>query len=418
MKLALSLGALSGANILLATLTQWYIVVTIGPGSNTDAYFASLVIPQLLLGIIAGSLGQVIVPLLAGERDDHILIKGWQLAILFSALFAAIALATSVSSRFWVPLLFHGFSEAGKALTIGLTGIQMLTMVLAALSSVLTAVHQAKQKFVCAASPSVLGDLVGLGALLLTLRRYGIVAAAWTLVLAAGLQTLLLLPGLGIARLRPLSRSLLKETWHRMKPMLFGSAYYKSDFLVDRFLSSMVPAGGFSLFYLGQQMYAAANQMIHRALVVPIIPTWAGMAKINDRESFARLYRKRLAQVAILTCCGYLLFLAIGKQALQVLIGHGAVTEENVVLLWQIMVALVGVFVGGGLSIITTSAFYARGDTRTPTKIGVWSFTVYAPLKVFAFVKFGLLGLAIATSAFFVVNLMMQLRVLRRVILQ
>jgi peptidoglycan biosynthesis protein MviN/MurJ (putative lipid II flippase) len=110
--------------------------------------------------------------------------------------------------------------------------------------------------------------------------------------------------------------------------------------------------------------------------------------------------------------------LAIGKQALQVLIGHGAVTEENVVLLWQIMVALVGVFVGGGLSIITTSAFYARGDTRTPTKIGVWSFTVYAPLKVFAFVKFGLLGLAIATSAFFVVNLMMQLRVLRRVILQ
>jgi len=94
------------------------------------------------------------------------------------------------------------------------------------------------------------------------------------------------------------------------------------------------------------------------------------------------------------------------------------VTRENVTLLWQVMVALVGLFVGGGIAAITTTAFYAIGDTRTLTRVGIYTYTIYIPLKVLAFIKFGLTGLAVAVSCFFLTNLIMQFYLLRRFIIR
>lgn len=64
---------------------------------------------------------------------------------------------------------------------------------------------------------------------------------------------------------------------------------------------------------------------------------------------------------------------------------------------------------------ITAVAFYAMGDTRTPTMLFVWTFTIYIPIKVIVFLHYGLLGLAIATSVHLIVNFMLQLIFLEQV---
>lgn len=51
MRLALSLGILSGTNVFLAALIQWYVLVTIGPGVETDALFAGTVVPRSVLAM-------------------------------------------------------------------------------------------------------------------------------------------------------------------------------------------------------------------------------------------------------------------------------------------------------------------------------------------------------------------------------
>jgi peptidoglycan biosynthesis protein MviN/MurJ (putative lipid II flippase) len=99
------------------------------------------------------------------------------------------------------------------------------------------------------------------------------------------------------------------------------------------------------------------------------------------------------------------------------LIGHGAVTAENVRLLWLIMISLGGFFIGGTMGQITSKTFYAMGDTRTPTRLSVVLYTVYVPAKIAVFFAYGLMGLAVMVSVYTVVTLALQVLLLERFIL-
>jgi peptidoglycan biosynthesis protein MviN/MurJ (putative lipid II flippase) len=97
------------------------------------------------------------------------------------------------------------------------------------------------------------------------------------------------------------------------------------------------------------------------------------------------------------------------------MIGHGGITADNVRLLWYIMLALIGLLIGGTAGQVTAVAFYAMGDTRTPTMLFVFTFTVYIPVKVLVFLHYGLLGLAIITSVHLIINFLLQLIILERI---
>src|SRR5206468_788337 len=118
--------------------------------------------------------------------------------------------------------------------------------------------------------------------------------------------------------------------------------------------------------------------------------------------------------MGLLTSAGYVAFLLAGDWILPLLIGHGGVTRDNVHSLWTIMVALVGLLIGGGMGQISATAFYAKGDTRTPTRLGIWTYSVYIPIKVLLFLRHGLIGLAASTSIFMLVNLALQVTILEK----
>jgi putative peptidoglycan lipid II flippase len=398
MKLPLSLGALSGANLVLVFLFQAFVLVIVGPGVETDALFAGMALPQLVLAVISGSLMHVLVPYLAGEEENRIQQDTWGIFIVVGVAFGFLSVALYIFAPFWVPWIVPGFSQAGKTLTVLLTRIQLIGVAFTALTGVLWAVYHARQQFLWAESSPLLPNLLGLGCLIWALPRFGITAVAWILVLRTLLHLLLLLPGLPAYR-KPNWRSPnLSVVWRRIKPLLLGSAYYKTDLLVDRFLSSMAPAGGLSLLYLAQQVYGAANEIINKAIAAPMVPLLAGQAKSGNWTQFHGTYRKRLLWMCILTGGGYVTLLLGGKYFLKILIGHGGVTEHNIALLQSILICLGGIFIGGALGQILSTAFYALTDTITPTKIGTVVFTLGIALKIFGFFLFGILGIAIGSS--------------------
>jgi len=90
------------------------------------------------------------------------------------------------------------------------------------------------------------------------------------------------------------------------------------------------------------------------------------------------------------------------------------VTRDNVHLLWRIMIALGGYFIAGALGLITWAGFYAYGDTRTPTWIVTILYTLYLPLKIFGFLRFGLIGLSLTTSVYMLLNVAVQAALLGR----
>lgn len=412
MKQTLTLAALAGANILLSLLFQWYVITQLGVGIETDALFAGMALPTLILSVVSTSLTHVLVPLLATENEDTFGENVWGFFLGISAIFTILALALFITAGFWVPWLVPGFSRDAQLLTVSLTRIQLVGMIFTASVSVLWSVYHARKQFIWVELSTALANLIALALIVKLLATYGIAAAAVVIVLRTALQLLWLLPGLGRWR-RPSWNSIaMREAWRRIRPLLVGTAYYRTDPLVDRFLASMAPAGGLSLLYLGQQLYGVANIVAEKALAVPMVPQLAIAAAANSWATFRRVYRKRLLVVGALTAAGYAVFLLAGERLLTLLIGHGGVTRGNVHLLWLIMVALVGFFIAGAMGQITSTTFYAMGDTRTPTRMSIVTYTVYIPAKVFGFMRYGLLGLAVVTSVYLFVNLLIQILLL------
>ncbi|HKZ80669.1 MAG TPA: lipid II flippase MurJ [Pyrinomonadaceae bacterium] len=413
MKQTVTLAGLAVTNILLTLLLQWYVVTELGVGAETDALFASMAVPQLILSIVSTSLTHVLVPLLTTQGENTFQENAWTFLLSIAGLFAILALIFGAGASYWVPWLFPGFDRAGQELAVRLTRIQLTGVVLTASVAVLWSVSYAREKFIWVELSPVLAGAAALLVMSRTLPQFGIVAAAWAIVLRTALQVVMLLPALGWPRPRWRSPA-IKEAWRRLRPLLLGASYYRTDSLVDRYLSSLTGTGGLSLFYISQQIYGVANYVLEKAIAAPMVPLLAQKASAGDWASFRAAFHRRLFWMGLLTIAGYGLFILIGESALTLLIGRGGVTRGNVHTLWILMIALAGFLIGGAMGQITSSTFYAMGDTQTPTRLSVINYTVYIPFKFVAFMRYGLIGLAVVTTLYYFVNLLVQIVLLER----
>jgi putative peptidoglycan lipid II flippase len=415
MRQALTLGSISASAIAVAFLQQWYVLVVIGPGRQTDALFAGMAIPQLILAVVSGSLVHVIVPLLAAEETEKARSDAWVLLTAVSTLFAAVAAVLIVSASLWAPLLFPGFGSDAAALLVSLVRIQLVGMIGIAAAGVISAWLHSRRRFVRAELSQLAAAVLTFAALIWALPRFGITSAAWLAAARAILVVALLLPLLGLPTLSPNSaRGVLREAWRRIRPLLVGNTYFKTDPVVDRFLASMAPPGQLSLLHLAQQLFNAAAQVVHTALTAPVVPLLAADAAAGRWLAFQTAVRRRTALILALTAAFYAVLIFAGRPLLMLLIGRGGVTADNVHFLWILLLALGGVLTAGAAAGVTSAAFYARGDTRTPTLLGMVTYTIYVPLKIVAFVKWGVIALAVATSLFAIVNFVLQFVLLER----
>jgi len=408
MKLSIQLGFLSASNIGLAFVFQWYVLTQLGPGGETDALFAGMTVPQLVLAVISGSLVHVLVPLLSGEGEDRLRHDTWGFLVIIGGVFGVLAALLYFAATWWVPFIVPGFSESSQLLTIQLTRIQLIGMFFAAINGVQWAAYHARQQFLWAELTPIVANAASLLLLVWALPLYGVYAAAWIVTLRLGLQTVLLSPGLGRPVLPDLRSTTLHNAWLRIKPLLLGTAYYKTDPLVDRYLLSSATSGSLSLYYLAQQIYSALSQILNTALAAPLVPKLSILHKAGDKAGFLRAYNRKIWQVGVIGLGGLLALGLFGQGVLALLIGHGNVSADNVRDLWWIMIWLGGMFVGSALGQITSSSFFALGDTSTPTRLGIFSYTFYIPAKLALYFFYGPFGLALATSLFCLTNFSLQ----------
>jgi peptidoglycan biosynthesis protein MviN/MurJ (putative lipid II flippase) len=190
----------------------------------------------------------------------------------------------------------------------------------------------------------------------------------------------------------------------KLRPLIFGTSYYKTDQLVDRLLASMAPAGMLSLLHLSQQMYAAANQVMVTAIAAPAVPVMAGHASSADWVAFERKMMQTLKVLMLLGALVFVLIVFPGYYVFALIFGHGKLAQGEIRDLWLIMIAFGGFWMTGLSGQILSTAFFAMSDTNTPTKIGVIGFTIGIGLKIGGFLMFGVWGIAISTGIYMAFN--------------
>lgn len=404
---------MSSGSIACGIAGQWVLLTAIGPGADTDAYFAALVLPQVLLAVVAGPLLNVLVPLLSTVDAAERRRTGWLLVAVLGSASALATLILALLAPTWVPLTIPGFAEPQLALTVMLVRLQMLASALSVIALVLSAAAQSAGRFVRVESATLAGSMLGLGLTIVLVPGMGVVAAAWAGIARVIVQGAIIVPLLGLPRRGHGAWELARRAWSGMKPLIVSGALAKTDPLIDRVLLSLAPGGMLSLFQLAQGLFAAAIEVVNRSWIAPALPALA-----RDATGDPAAYRSRLRRLLVMTAVALFVAIAVlivaGQELLRFVLEYGHVSADDITQLWWTLLGLSGVLVGASIGQIGASGFYARGDTATPARLAMVSFACFAPLKVAAFYGFGVAGLVGACSGYYLTNALALLWLLRR----
>jgi putative peptidoglycan lipid II flippase len=409
-----ALGILVTVNLALQFLFQWYIVVSLGAGVESDAFFGTMALPQFILLVLSGSLTMVLVPMISVYKGESFRKEAWNYFQGVGFLFGALALLLFVTAQWWVAWVLPGFKGEAYSLAVQLSKIQLLAMVFSAMLSLLWAVHSSLENFYFIEASSIVANLVTLIFLFFVLEWGGIYAAAWLSVLRVFLQMLFLTKALGPYQKPTLASASFKTAWAKLRPLLLGNFYFKTDMLADRYLASIGTGGELTLFNLAQQLYAAGNSILTKVLVNTMIPSLARKHANGDETGFGKLFKKRLLVGILVTVLLLLLIGVVGQWVLSLMFSFKNFAASDVHRLWWLLLLLGGFWVTALIGSITSGAFYAKGNTKTPTRLSVVAFTCYIPLKFYFYYQFGISGLALSISIYYIISFLLQLYFLRR----
>jgi len=84
----------------------------------------------------------------------------------------------------------------------------------------------------------------------------------------------------------------------------------------------------------------------------------------------------------------------------------GSLSAESLSKLLHVLVYMAGLLPCMALANALINGYYAKGDTRTPTKVGVCAYTLGMGVKVAGYYAGGIMGMAIAVSVYAVMYCM------------
>lgn len=392
---------------LLATFAiQLLIVRMVGIGPETDAYIASQALPVVLFAIISSALQSVWLPKLSVLNNDFTQWRSQQSVAQSQALLLAggFFLFIWITRKIWVIFLFPGFTDAQFNLIDRLTGPLLLAAGFNVQTSLLVIALRARNSFVIGEVITMLGTLLSLFLMIFLIPRYGVEGAAWITTLRAVLVFLILY---WIAALPKISIRFWNgkiETWKQIRPILFGAAIYKTSPLIDRFWLSQASVGSITVFGLAQTAMGAVTTIMDRIITIPLTPTLARYVSENNYEGLKSAYSRGLTRVGFGVLVVFLLLLAsypIFPDLMKLMLDVSIETANTT---WVLLFFLLGYLYGAISGSILVAVFYALDDMKTPMYVGVIGFLLGVVLKSLGFLFFGLYGLVVATSLYYLIN--------------
>lgn len=406
MKIGLSLGVMAVFQTAASFAIQFFVLLLVGAGNETDAWIAAQAVPMVLYSIGSVALLGAWQSRLAKAKDlaaiiDVLGIAQGQLILVFGLLTFFLIITASA----WVGLFFPGLTAEQISAVVRMSYALLFGSLLNCQSILLTTAFRSRNRFLFPEFVAIASMIGSIALIFVIVPKFGIEAAAWiscfrSLVLCGVLM-------LAIKSPKPSIGAALKdiESRRQMRPLLFGTAFTKTGPIVDRYFSSFAPPGGMTIFSFIQLGMGAMAMVFDRAINTQATPNLARFVASGDLLAVRNLYRQRIGYIAVLS--GIVLITLVVSRQMWIDVA-GSLFEIDVYRAtdaWILALIFVGYMFPAAAGAIVVSTFYAFGDTRTPTVISVVGFILSLVLKALGFFWEGLLGLAVATALHYMGNM-------------
>ena len=388
--LGFTLSVLTGLQILASLGLQWYLLARLGAGAETDAFYAGSTLTQVIAVVAIDTLAVVLVPLWSSVTDERLRTDGWLLCAVAMAGFTTIAAALAVAAPLLTSLLVPGFSAEGKSLTVTVTRIHVLGLGGAACTVILSSIHQVRGRFLWPPIAALSSALAAWALVVWRLESDGIAIGAWAQVLAFSGPAVLMAPALGWPPRTGWRFDVLPEVARRLRPLVAARAYFLTSAPLDRLLVSFLPTGSLVMFEIVSRLFSAVQRVLMQGVLTPILPRLARLAQAREWRDFKTLCGQQTIHILVLSLLVVAMLELVALTSLSWLAHSGRPLIGRITADDLRQIAWLAALMSGSLPCTViinalSNAYYAQGDTRTPSQIAAAAFTVGMVLKAGGF---------------------------------
>ena len=405
-----------------------------GAGSATDAFFVAFKIPNFFRRLFAeGAFSQAFVPVLTeykslrSEAEVRLLVAN--VSGTLGAILLLLTILALLGSTQLAMLFAPGWSgdEAKYALTADMLQITFPYLMLISLTAMAAGILNTYGRFaVPAVTPVWLNlSLIGAAFFLAPLFEPGVMGLAWGVFIAGVVQLLFQFPSL--LRLGMLARP--RWGWHDegvrriiklMIPAIFGSSVAQINLLLDTIIASFLVSGSVSWLYYSDRLVEFPLGVFGIALATVILPSLSQKHAESDPQAFTRTLDWGIRWVFLIGTPAALGLIILAAPMLTTLFQYGAFAGDDVEMASLSLMAYGVGLLGFMLVKVLAPGFFARQDTKTPVRIGIYAMVANMGLNLLFVVPMAVAGmkgphagLALATALAAFINAGLLFRQLR-----
>lgn len=383
-----------------------------GTEPDMDSFVAALTLPTVISGILAGALAAAFVPVFVETQQRASDSAAWSMGTQVTCwlFFLTVALWQTAKhlAEPWMHALHPGFDDEQVLRTAELFQILSSLIVWNTLGGLARAWNHCLGRFAMSGLAGVIGNGVTLAVVWQRAGTGGMGAVAQAVSIGAVVAFGLQMPWIAMVSrgwpVTPESQAALRRCFVLMLPLLLLLALTQLDPLLDRYLTSKLSQGSVSQLGYATRLAAAVLTLSTSGLAVVAFPALARHAADRDDEKLRAEIAAALRFLMLLLIPVVAALMWFGQPLIRDLLERGRFSPDDTRAVAVTLVVLCGMIVGGSLGEVATKVFFSRQNTRTPVIVGLIGFSVGVALK-FAWVRTsGVVGLAAATSAFYLIN--------------
>lgn len=390
----------------------------LGASDFTDALFAAMKIPNSFRRLLAdGAMSSSFVPIFSGMVAK----EGRKNAILFArnvfTVLSFVSILLLILMEIFMPSIIHvispGFSEIeGKLeLAVSLSRINFIFLLTISLTALCGAILNSVGKFGYYGFVPV---MLNLGIVIACLafsdvdnKRMTYIISYATVIIGT-LQFILLFSVCAKKKMLlvptfPKFDENVSKFLRNMVPGLIGSGVYQINILIDSIFASSF-AGAVSYLYYTDRINQLPISLIGATFGVVLLPTMSKYLRLGDQRNYhdIQIFATRIAIILTLPCSFAMYFM--GLDISQIVYERGEFHHNDVIVIAKMMQIFAFGLPFVIMSKIYSSCFFAKGDTKTPMKIGILSLIINAVVNYASSEYIGMYCVMVATTASAIFN--------------
>jgi putative peptidoglycan lipid II flippase len=407
--------------LVLSNLTglvrQILVADAFGTGGAIDAFNAANRVSETLFYLVAGgALASAFIPTFTSLLTKEERKGAWYLASsIFNLILVVISVAALLAAYFAPQIVRYvlapGFADSPEveALTISLLRLMLPSAVIFSISGLVMGILNSNQRFfIPALAPSMYQVGLIIGVLFLA-PQMGIFGLAWGVLIGASLHLLLQIPLLFRLGGRyyltlGLKSADVYEVARLMAPRLLGVAVVQLNFWINTRIASQHVQGSVTAIVLAFSLMLMPQAAIAQSIAIAALPTFSAQVARGKLDQMRSSLAGSLRGALLLSLPATVGLILLRRPLITLLYQRGAFTEFSTELVaWALLWYAVGL-VGHSVVEITSRAFYALHDTKTPVFVGIVAMSlnvIFSYLFAGLFARFGWMphgGLALANS--------------------